>query len=444
MLRLIAADLYTELKDLFPHIQIKIENNEEHLLGNRGKVCVYPHSEREISQILQYANRNRKKICTEGGGTKRGFGGLIQSTDILMSLANLKGIVDHTVGDMTLTVKAGTPFQELQQYLQHHNQQIPLDPAWPAYATIGGIIAANESGPKRLGYGSARDAVIGLRVVYPNGTIVRTGGKVVKNVAGYDMNKLFVGSMGTLGILTEITLKLRPLPKYESVVLISFPDENLDEIHSFVVRFLDSQMEPVSLELLNPTLAEKLAGEKQYTLVISFEDHENSVHYQEAFLQSFRPPKTKMTILANEKASQFWNEFYTISPNPQAVNDPTNTFAMLKIGVINLDVLKIIQESHLIQDSHNLWIQAHGGLGHGICQVLLKGASENVLSAIQQLRNIATQLGGYAIVKHMPFSLRQIIDPWGEKPEYFFLLEGIKTKIDPNRILNPKRFVGGI
>ncbi|MDA6161842.1 FAD-binding oxidoreductase, partial [Escherichia coli] len=108
---------------------------------------------------------------------------------------------------MTVTVRSGTRFKDLQDYLAKHNQKISLDPFWPENATIGGIIAANESGPKRLGYGSARDAVIGLRTVYPDGKVIRSGGRVVKNVAGYDMNKLFIGSMGTLGVISEITLK---------------------------------------------------------------------------------------------------------------------------------------------------------------------------------------------------------------------------------------------
>lgn len=441
---MLQGELYTELKDVFPESQMEVKENEGHPLGNGGKVAVYPKTENEISHILQYANKNGKTVSIVGGGTKRGFGGLIDSADILLSLANLKGIVEHTVGDMTLTVKAGTPFQELQQYLEEHNQKISLDPAWPDYATIGGIIAVNESGPKRLAYGSARDAVIGLRVVYPNGKVIRTGGKVVKNVAGYDMNKLFVGSMGTLGVLTEITLKLRPLPKYESNVLLSFTEGDFAEMRSFAAAFLDSQMEPVSLELISPSLAEKLTGEKFYTLAISFEDNESSVHYQESFLKSIQPPKTKMTILAQEKARKFWQSFYTISPNGRVSNQTGETEAVLKIGVVNLDVLKVIRESHLLQDTHNLLIEAHGGLGHGLCQIILRGGSENVISAIQHLRNFVKELNGYVVIKHLPFILRQKIEVWGENPPYFFLFKGIKTKIDPNNILNPKRFVGGI
>lgn len=440
---MISAQLLTELNLILPDSQMK--EGENHPLGNNGQVTVYPTCEEEIATVLKYANTNDKKIIVEGGGTKRGFGGQTEFADILLSLANYKGIVEHAVGDMTLTVKSGTQFKVLQEYLAQFKQMISLDPAWPEYATIGGIIATNESGVKRLGYGSARDVVIGLRMVYPDGTIIRSGGKVVKNVAGYDMNKLFVGSMGTLGVVSEVTLKLRPLPKYESVVLLSFPTGNLDELRSFAVTLLNSMMEPVSLELLSPSLSKNITGQNLYTLAISFEDVESAVRYQEEFVKSIRTPDTKITIFSHEEAQKFWNTFYTINPNGAVAPVPLKeTEAALKIGVVNLDVLKVIKESQLLQDANNLVIEAHGSLGHGLCQVILKGASEDVISAIHQLRDFVAQLGGYTIVKHLPFSLRQKINVWGEKPSYFFLIEGIKAKIDPNRVLNHNRFVGGI
>ena len=438
---MVVTELATKIKDILPDIQMVINNRTNDLLGNVGQVTVYPKYEEEISKILRFANDNGKKIFIEGGGTKRGFGGQIETADILLSLAEYKGIVDHAAGDMTLTVKPGTPFTEIQNYLADYNQKIALDPSWPEQATIGGIIAANESGPKRLGYGSARDVVIGLKLVYPNGTVIRTGGKVVKNVAGYDMNKLFVGSMGTLGVISEVTVRLRPLAPYESLLLLSFPERNFEDIRAFAVSLLDSMMEPVALELLSPTLSERLTGQKYYMLAISFEDVESSVHYQEEFVQRIQPKNTKLTIYPPKVAKVFWDSFYQIAPKNHSGSE---TEAALKIGVVNLDVLKVIKECHVLQDSHNLLIEGHGGLGHGLCHVNLKGSNEDILSAIHHLREWVKGLGGYLIVKHFPFLLRQKVSVWGEKPSYFFLLEGIKTKVDPNRILNHKRFVGGI
>ncbi|CAH0344339.1 FAD-binding oxidoreductase [Bacillus sp. CECT 9360] len=441
---MITTDLLSDLKSIVSDEQLIERENTSHPLGNSAQVTVYPKSEDEIASVLKYANDSGKKIAVVAGGTKRGFGGLTESVDILLSLAKYKGIVEHTVGDMTLTVKAGTPFKELQEYLAEHNQKVSLDPAWPEYATVGGIIASNESGPKRLGYGASRDVVIGLRMVYPDGSVNRSGGKVVKNVAGYDMNKLFIGSMGTLGVVSEVTVKLRPLAKYESLVLLSFPEGDVEKIRANAIKLLDSVIEPTSLELLSPSLAERMTGQNQYTLAISFEDVENSVHYQEEFVKNIQPLHTNMVVLQQKEAQAFWDQFYTIGPNGAVLVEGSEIEAAMKIGVVNLDVLKVIKECQSLVDSGRLAIDAHGGLGHGLCQVNLKGSAEEIESAINYLRNSVTQLGGYSIVKHLPFSLRQKINIWGENPSHFFLLQGIKAKIDPNKVLNNKRFVGGI
>ncbi len=436
------AELLTELKEIIPENRITA-GEQNHPLGNAARVNVYPQSENEIAAILKYANENGKKVTVEGNGTKRGYGGLSESVDILLSLTHYKGIVEHVVGDMTLTVKAGTTFKELQDYLAQHKQKIALDPFQPESATIGGIIASNDSGPKRLGYGSSRDVVIGLRIVYPNGNVIRSGGRVVKNVAGYDMNKLFIGSMGTLGVLSEVTIKLRPLPKYESINLLLFPQGNIEEIRAFAVKLLDSTVEPVTLELISPNLSEKLTGKSCFTLAIGLEDVETSVRYQENLIQNMQPAHTDLKPLSQHEAQSFWDQFYSITPTSS--NDiNSETQASLKVGVINMDVTNVIKDSHLLCDSHNLDVDAHGGLGHGLCQVNIMGAKDDIVSAIQQIRNSVAKLGGYAVVKHLPYALRQEVNTWGEKPSHFFLLDEIKSMVDPNRILNPNRFVGGI
>ncbi|MBD1380462.1 FAD-binding oxidoreductase [Metabacillus arenae] len=441
---MIAIDLLSELKAILNDDQIVVGENRTHPLGNSGKVKVFAKSEEDIQNVLKFANNEGLKIAVAGGGTKRGFGGITDSADLLLSLEKYKGIVEHTVGDMTITVKSGTSFKELQEYLAAHNQKVSLDPAWPDFSSIGGIIAANESGPKRLGYGSARDVVIGLRMVYPDGTIIRSGGKVVKNVAGYDMNKLFIGSMGTLAVLSEVTLKLRPLPKYESLVLLSFPDGKIEELRSFVIKLLDSVMEPTSLELLSPSLSKKLTGKHLYTLAISFEDVESSVHYQENFVKNIQSDQTELAIFQQKETQLFWEAFYKICPNGAIPSSEEELEAAVKIGVKNMDVPQVIRECETLRDSYNLEISTHGGLGHGLCQVILKGASEDVVTAIGRLRIFAAQLGGYMVVKHLPLYLRRKVNVWGDNPSYFALLEGIKLKVDPNRVLNDKRFVGGI
>lgn len=443
---MMTSELYPDLKFLLPEGQIVDGESQADLLGNNGKVVVYPKTEEELVNIIKYANDKGKKITVAGMGTKRGYGGLQNITDILLSLEKHEGIIEHAAGDMTVTVKAGTRFKELQASLAKHNQMVALDPAWPEYATIGGVIAANDSGAKRLGYGSARDAVIGMKLIYPDGKVIRTGGKVVKNVAGYDMNKLFIGSMGTLGVISEITLKLKPLPKYTSLVLLAFPEGNLEEIRTFAVKLLDSKMEPVSLEILSPSVSERVTGDSCYTLAISFEDVESSVHYQEDFVKDNQPANSQLTIWLQDKVDAFWNQMNTLSPNGvmPVPGEPTEVEATLKIGVKNLDVLHVMRESQCLAVDHLVSVLSHGGLGHGLCEVILKGRKENVILAIQSLQESVKPLGGYVVMKHLPLSLRQTVDVWGEKPSYFPLIDGIKKKVDPNRTLNHQRFLGGV
>lgn len=434
---MVTAELLAELKAILPDVKVLTEGSD---------VTVFPQTEEEIAQVVKYCNENKKTISIIGGGTKSGEGTLPETVDIRLALSEYTGIVEHTVGDMTVTVKSGTRYAELQDYLAKHHQKVALDPSWPDFATIGGVIAANDSGPKRLGYGTARDCVIGLRTIYPNGKVIRSGGRVVKNVAGYDMNKLFIGSMGTLGVISEVTLKLRPLQKCESLLLVSFPSGNLDDVRSFATKLLDSMMEPIALELFNPALAAKLMNENAYTLAISLEDVESSVRYQEEFIKRLIPENSNLTILDEDEAISFWKQVYTAGPKGgQRDSDiPSETIAALKIGVVNLNILEVTRECQLISDSYSVKAEANGGLGTGICQIVLRGSKDDVEQSIRQLREFAVKLGGYAIVKHLPDSLNGKVDVWGEKPSYFPLLEGIKVKMDPNRILNPKRYIGGI
>lgn len=435
----------SDLAGVLPKEQMKRNDEEGHLLGNGGIQIIEAHSEEDISKILSYANKHDKTVNIVSGGTKRGYGGAIEQADILLSLAKYKGIVEHSVGDLTLTVRPGTTLGEITDELAKHGQRAALDTAWPEMATIGGIVAANDSGAKRLLYGSARDLVIGTRIVYPDGRVIRTGGKVVKNVAGYDMNKLFIGSMGTLGVISEITIKLRPLPKYEGLSLLHFPKGSEQDIRPFSVRILDSVMEPVSLEILNPSMAETMTGKRNYILAIAFEDRENAVLNQENWVKEHLPVGAEHTTLNEKEAKDWWEKFRHFGPNGH--NDDkndANTQAALKIGSNNLDVLVNLKAADELANEYHVAARAHGGVGHGISKVYLKGFPEDIVSYIKALRTTVEEKRGYVVCTHLPFALREAVGVWGEKPGYSALLEGIKMTNDPKKILNRQRFVGGI
>lgn len=434
----------SDLEGMLPKEQIRHEE-KPHILGNGGSVIVEVLTEEEISKVLAYAYEHDKTVNVVAGGTKRGYGGTLEQADILLSLEKYKGIVEHSVGDLTLTVKAGTTLKEISDELAKSGQRLPLDASWPEYATIGGILSANDSGPKRLLHGSGRDLVIGTRIVYADGRVIRTGGKTVKNVAGYDMNKLFIGAMGTLGVISEVTLKLRPLPKYEGLALLHFPEGNFEKIREFAVRILDSMMEPVTLEVLTPDLSEKLTGKKTFALAITFEDREKAVLYQENWVKENLPDNVEMTVLHEDEAREWWDRFHHIGPNGRNDDEnEANTQVALKIGTNNLDVIPTLEFAHASASEYGIHVEGHGGAGHGISKIYLKGDPENIVSFTKALRAKVEEKRGYVVCIHAPFALRSTIDVWGEKPAYFSLLEGIKLANDPKRILNRNRFVGGI
>ncbi|MGN1402351.1 MAG: FAD-binding oxidoreductase [Bacillus sp. (in: firmicutes)] len=432
------AEVRRELLEFITEEKIT-EYHADTLYGNVAKWLVRPDSEQEILDVIRYANKTGKKLAVEGAGSKKGFGGLLKTADICLSMADYKGIVEHVAGDMTITVKAGTPFREIQRYLAAFRQMVALDPFAAEKATIGGVIASNDSGPKRLGYGSARDSVIGMRLAYPDGKIIRAGGKVVKNVAGYDMNKLFIGSMGTLAVITEITLKLRPMAKYESAALIRFPDGSKDTMKEFSVRVLDSMLEPLAFEMLTPGLAGRLTGEHGDMMVIGFADVQTSVQYQEAYLRKLLPEGAKMSTLSGPELNRFWEAFYSAYPDISDVD-----MRVLRFGVKSMDIAEILEEAGRLEKEWGLTLYGHGGIGHGLGHIYVNGETAAVREFIAALRAFLSGRGGYLTIKQASHTERTKLDVWGPPPAHQFLLDAIKDKIDPNRVLNYQRFVGGV
>ena len=171
-----------------------------------------PTSEEELARVLADAARHGWRVVPRGGGTKADWGNPPERIDLLLSTLGLNRVLEHAAGDMTVTVEAGCTIAALQDTLARHHQRLALDPLWPSVATVGGVVATNDSGPLRIAFGSVRDLVLGITVALPDGTLASSGGKVVKNVAGYDLPKLMTGAFGTLGVITRATFRLHPFP----------------------------------------------------------------------------------------------------------------------------------------------------------------------------------------------------------------------------------------
>ena len=218
---------------------------------------VLPGSADEVARVVRAAAAAGVPVVPWGGGTQMSRGTPPRDGALVVGLRRLGRVLEHEPGDLTATAEAGITLDALQAALGTGGQWLPLDPPAPGSATLGGVLAANAAGPRRQGYGTARDLVIGMRVVAADGQLIRAGGKVVKNVAGYDLVKLYIGSLGTLGIIVDATLKLRPRPEAEGACWATFA--SLDAAAGAAVILAGSELGPVALTLLDARAADACA-----------------------------------------------------------------------------------------------------------------------------------------------------------------------------------------
>jgi len=214
--------------------------------NREGKVVASPRTTEEVAAVTRYANERTLAMEILGAGTKRGWGDPV-AADILLETSGLAGVRSHSWQDLTATVAAGTTWAAMQQELAVHGQLVALDPLWPETATVGGIVAANDSGALRLKYGSLRDLIIGMTIVLADGTIAKSGGKVVKNVAGYDLHKLMTGAFGTLGVIADVTFRLHPIPAQTRTWTVS--SAKVAPVEDLMMKVLDSHLSTQAMQM---------------------------------------------------------------------------------------------------------------------------------------------------------------------------------------------------
>lgn len=402
---------------------------------------VFPQTIEQVSAVLREAHRQGLAVAPVGCGAFLHLGGIPRRYQLALSLSRLARLVDYQPTDMTVTVEAGMTLGQLQRVLGEHGQWLPLDPPLPDRATVGGVIAANLSGPARLSQGTIRDFLLGLRVVQADGTVVKGGGRVVKNVAGYDLPKLYCGSFGTLGVIVEATCKVRPRPAAHAVLSLALPSPG--EAMGLVQRILGSELQPFFLVLTNFDPAEEgQEGTGAYRLFIGFAGVLEEVAYQRHRLQELARPQAS--------GPRGW-EGEAVRTLAGALRDfPAAGDAPLrcKLGVLPAQLAGLCQELEEEASLRALPVQLLAHAGNGIVYVRVPASgdvpAEKVLSAVDWLRIAAKQRGGYMTVEAITPRLKERVDVWGHPGNAFPLMKQLKETLDPHGILNPGRFVGGI
>jgi glycolate oxidase FAD binding subunit len=423
--------------------------------GKKPKVIVSPGTIEDVSKVVAYANRQDLAIIPRGNGTKMGIGGIPKKMDIVLSTGRLNRITDRDCENLTLSVESGITLNDVQKSLAKAGKGyfLPLDPPFTEKATLGGIVATNSSGPKRLLYGTARDMIIGAKAVFPNGDIVVSGGKTVKNVSGYDMCKLLIGSYGTLGILCEMTFKLLPLPEREATLGLSFAV--LEDADGFVRELRGSELIPSSVEILNAMAVQKMKYSTSmppngsYLVAIGFEGVSESVERQISQMSEMGKKHGALgaMTLTSEKHEAFWIALRDFGNG--LIKDYRNlislksNFLISKCGEMLGSCEKIARGLGI-----DCAFISHAGNGIMYSYVLagkdFRPKVESFVELIEKLTAEAAKNEGNLMVESSPLLLKKQVDVWGESRSDYPVMRRLKEQIDPAGILNIGRFAGGI
>ena len=412
------------------------------------EVVVFPSEESQVKRILESAYQHNAVVIPRGHGSKMGLGGIPGRADVILSLERLNSIIEFLPDDLTVTVQTGITLPELQGQLLLKNLTLPISPPCgrkisPVLATIGGIVATNSNGPGRFKYNSLRDLILGMKVILADGTVIKAGGKTVKNVSGYDMTKLFIGSLGTLGVIVEITVRLSPLPETGQMVLASFAE--LLQATDVVAKILKSELLPASIELFSPVGADLLGmPSEHFLLVIDIEDVEEAVNRQSGQIKQICESEKGLnvsTIQGRERDALLGR----IQDWPM-IDAESDSQVCCKVSVPIGRVAEAVQaiEDSAEQGKLDTAIMSHAG--SGIIYVILTPQIDQAQfeATIENLSLMAQQLGGSSIVEHAPSEIKRNVDVWGATRSDIVLMRQIKEQLDPQNLLNPGRFVGGI
>lgn len=397
-----------------------------------------PADQAELASIVRQACESESAMYPIGGGTCLEFGLPARRPGLGISLAGLNRVVDYPARDMTITVEAGIRMSALAQTLAHERQQLPIDAPRAEEATLGGILATNFSGPRRYGYGTVRDYVIGISAVDGRGTPFKGGGRVVKNVAGYDFCKLLTGSLGTLGIISQITLKLKPLPEASALVTCEVPD--LLGAEQLLAALVDSATTPAAIELLAgpawPDAGDLAVSPGAARLAVGLEGTVPEVDWMVEQLSAewHAQGVTAFQTLRAEAARRAWSRLVDFAA---AGESPL----VLKANVVPGAVTRIVEL--LRQVDPQVSLQAHAGNGIVLARLANFSAADTSRVLIGRLQPACVAAGGNLVVWSCPGGelTRQAV--WGGSRDDAPVMRAVKRQFDPRDLLNPGRFVYG-
>jgi glycolate oxidase FAD binding subunit len=387
------------------------------------KIVMEPSTADEVGAVLELASRDALSVVARGGGTKLGWGAPPRSVDMLLSTSRLNAVVAHRHGDLTATVQAGAPLAAVNQELARHRQWIPLDPPFAGQATIGGIVASNDSGPRRHRYGAPRDLIIGVEFARADGRLAKGGGIVVKNVAGYDLPRLMAGSFGSLSVIVAATFKLYPMTTASKTLVADLKVPR--DLGVLSAAVLGSHLTPTALEFATHPLR----------LLVRFESIPAAVDQQAAnAIALLKDHGFSARAVSGSEEDALWTQHeQPVWRGPGAV---------LKVSLMPSALAGFLDTLDSKVGPTNY--VAAGRAGLAVFLVHLGGDTAAQARAIEALRStLAVGTGSAVIVRGSP-ELRTQADVWGPIGDGLSLMRAVKRQFDPAGILNPGRGPGNL
>ena len=392
-----------------------------------------PKDTDELCAILRVCDASGAAVIPWGGGTAMHWGNPPSRADVVISLEQFNRLVEHDDANLTATVQAGMRVAALQELLGGRHQCLAIDPPDPQHSTIGGTAAANINGPRRMAYGGVRDLVIGMKMVLASGEPIKAGGKVVKNVAGYDMCKLFVGSLGTLGVITEVTFKMTPLPETAGTIVAR---GSLAQTASLIDTLFGSALTPAAVTVVDGRVAAAAGLQPaEASVAVWAEGFTETVARHVRDVQAMAGQSGMTTEVVHDIGHRrLWETVRDFG----AVGAPPVVF---RLTVPPADVMPVLAAVRRLSDGGAVGYVAHAGTG---TVWLAFDTPAPVAAWFPRLAALAQEYHGHAVLAAAPPEVKHTVDVWGPSPPALGLMQELKRQFDPHGTLNPGRFVAGI
>ncbi len=425
MTRLLTTSVDERLRAIAGPAHVRAAGPADSIRAVAPALVVEPATEQEVAAILSLANDAGLAVVPRGGGTKLDWGNPPRRADVVLSLARLDRVIDHAWADLTVTVEAGCTIERLQETLTQNGQRLAVDALWPERATVGGILSTNDSGALRLRYGGLRDLIIGVTLALADGTRASSGGRVVKNVAGYDLQKLATGALGTLGVITRATFRLHPLPKNTRTLTVHA--QTVDQAQTVLLAIQDSMLAHSALQV-------RVASDARPRADVLLEGTEAGIAAQEA---GIRELAAGLNVIDSDAA--IWGARETLWEPALGATSPTS--AVAKLTLLPADLAATIEAIRRAAETQQVsWRAVVQATGIGYLR--LDGEEKKLTSLLAELRRQVERSDGSLVVLHQPSTMT--LDAWGDPGDALPLMRALKQQLDPRGTLNPGRFVGGI